>query len=289
MKRIFLIVFILSISLFVVLGYAVWLNNRPVREISQNEIKTSFNKSIEWLLKNKTNILQSKNHLLWWMIYESALITEDERLVGLSEEYKHIMKTRYANSIWNHLFDKKSNISIDLFSIAGLPDYNKLYLFGLTCDEELSSLDIIKMQKDVNFCWKTHPISPACITHQLLGFRFMKRRNCQNDRLLNNKIASLQNYLSWQLFFDFRVVDVYIQRVLMLAESDLKDAIKPIWVKRIIEAQLEDGGWDGFQGLVPVGKSKHFGFSAYGVTVKKAKSNFHATAQGVFLMSLMQK
>jgi len=288
MKRIVITFLFLLTACLVVFSYTIWQNNRPVQNIPQNEIKSSLHKSIEWLVKNKTNILQSTNSILWWMINESALLTKDERLLDLSDEYQLIMKTQYVNSVWNHLFDNNCNVSVDPLRIAALPDYNKLFLFGLTCDEELSNLETIETQKHPNFCWKSHPISPACVTHQLMGFRFMQRRNCQNDQGLNYKIEILQKYILWQLFFDFRVVDVYLQRVLMLADSGLKNKIKPIWLRKIIDAQLSDGGWGNFHGLIPVGKSKFFGFTANGVSVKQPKSNFHTTAQGVFLMSLMQ-
>ena len=129
-------------------------------------------------------------------------------------------------------------------------------------------------------------IRPACVTHQLMGYRMAQRNQCAIDNLDGN-ISVLQKTIEKQLRYDPRVVDVYVQRVLMLIDSSARERIKPRWLERVIDAQQKDGGWSDVQPLIPVGSDKYFGFNANGVTIAEPVSNFHATAQGVLLTSLL--
>ncbi|HEX5635822.1 MAG TPA: hypothetical protein VFY78_01940, partial [Gammaproteobacteria bacterium] len=149
--------------------------------------------------------------------------------------------------------------------------------------------DIIKIQNQTNFCWKHHPVSPACTTHQLMAFRFMQRTGCEEPQFVADSINTLSGYIKQQSTYDFRVVDVYLQRVLMQLDSGHQDRINPRWVKRILAHQNADGGWDDFQPLIPVGGGKYFGFHARGVGIRNPESNFHATAQGVWLMAMLMQ
>jgi hypothetical protein len=83
------------------------------------------------------------------------------------------------------------------------------------------------------------------------------------------------------------VVDVYLQRVLMLAESGDARSIKPIWLQNVIEAQRPDGGWSGVDPLLPLGAGRYLGFDGRGFTLRRPVSDFHATAQGVLLFSIL--
>lgn len=93
-----------------------------------------------------------------------------------------------------------------------------------------------------------------------------------------------------QMIGDPRVVDVYLQRSLMLAESGLFEAIKPVWLQRVLEAQMKDGGWGDFYLLSPTIYGHSIGFNSHRLRLlnsRQIKSSFHATAQGIFLLSLV--
>jgi hypothetical protein len=121
----------------------------------------------------------------------------------------------------------------------------------------------------------------------MMGYRIAQRNGC-GIADLDAKIAVLQKTMGMQLRYDPRVVDVYIQRVLMLVDSGAMDRINPRWVERVIAAQQADGGWSDIQPLIPVGGGKYLGFNSKAVTVGVPISNFHTTAQGVLLMSLLR-
>jgi hypothetical protein len=72
----------------------------------------------------------------------------------------------------------------------------------------------------------------------------------------------------------------------MLAESGMAQKIKPVWLQRILDAQLADGGWGSLYMLLPVSRTHYLGLTDRPV-IMEPRSNFHTTAQGVFLFSLL--
>ncbi|MGD8843757.1 MAG: hypothetical protein PVJ83_09815, partial [Gammaproteobacteria bacterium] len=106
------------------------------------------------------------------------------------------------------------------------------------------------------------------------------------QQTLKNSIESLQKRLHTQLSLDPRVVDVYMQRVLMLVESGAAASVKPVWLQRLIDAQQPDGGWSSFMPLIPVGGGRYIGTQRL-LTISTPKSDFHMTAQGVLLFALL--
>ena len=168
-----------------------------------------------------------------------------------------------------------------------LPDYNLYFIYGLTCDAGLAQLDIIQRQKNANFCPETHPISPACVTHQLMGLRFRQDKTCGDKAAMADQVKQLQTMIIKQLTWDPRLIDVYLQRVLMLVDTGAVQAVKHQWVKNILDAQSSDGGWGDFQSILALSDKRHIGFYSRGIKLGALKDTLHATAQGLLLMSLL--
>lgn len=268
-------------------GGLVWHNNRAMPAPAAAEIAASHEQSVKWLLNNRARVLRTNNPALWWMIAESARLTGDPRLHDLLAEYR--AARAQGRSVWDALFSPELywGANIEPAQLAGMRDYQQYFLFALTCGRDMAALPSIVAQHDPQFCWKSHPISPACATHQLMGYRFMQRSGCDRVEGLDERVGILQTSITRQLTWDPRVVDVYIQRVLMLVDSGAADRVKPRWLHRVLDAQLPDGGWSALQPLVPLGGGRYFGFIAKFAGTGYVESNFHATAQGVWLTSLL--
>ena len=99
--------------------------------------------------------------------------------------------------------------------------------------------------------------------------------------------AFVQDKTTVEAAWDFRVVDHYVQKVLMLAESGATERIKPRWLRRVIDAQRADGGWDDFDKLLNFGTDEALGWSGGSLRIRRPESNFHTTVQGLYLMSLL--
>jgi hypothetical protein len=218
----------------------------------------------------------------------SAELTGDPRLESLFAEYKQRQVDSNRTGIWGHWFSRYNLTPVVFTEIAHFPDYNLFFIYAAACDAELANLDIIKRQQEARFCSDVHPISPACVTHQLMGVRMMLERGCGEPEAVRTLMSELQDKVVRQLTWDPRVVDVYLQRVLMLADTNAIARIKPIWIRRVLDAQHSDGGWGQMQMLIPLPSNRAIGFNARGLGVDAVASDFHATAQGVLLLSLLQ-
>jgi hypothetical protein len=267
--------------------YLVWDNNREVVFPDKQEYRDSLERSIQWMMVHRDHLLQDNDPVLWWMVKESAHIVQDPRLLELFAEYKRARLDPDPHYIWGGLYDQYHFIRIDPANISHLPDYNQHLIYGLTCSRLLEQEEIIQRQLSVNFCDEYHPISPACVTHQMMGFRFMQRNQCGDAEVVEASVAGLQDKVVNQLTWDPRLVDVYLQRVLMLVDSGAMSRVKPVWIQNILDAQLEDGGWGSFDPLVPVGGGSYFGFTEHGAGIKPLQSNFHTAVQGVLLMAYL--
>jgi hypothetical protein len=279
------------VAIFVVsYGYLVWQNNRAVAAPSRQDMVASWEKGVSWLMNNREAVLRDQNPILWWMVGQSAELTGDPRLQILFADFRRQYDLTNSRSVWQTFFNTSQywGVNIPPANYAGMGDYQQYFLFTLTCGKEMAAQPVMVAQHDSDFCWKVHPASPACVTHQLMGYRFLQRIQCDRVPELEKKIAILQNSIEQHLTWDPRVVDVYIQRILMLADSGARERIKPRWLQRVLNAQLADGSWSNLQPLVPLGGGRYFGFDAKLAGVGPVKGNFHATAQGLWLTSLLQ-
>ena len=287
MKKLFwgvLTVILLAISLFY--GYRLWQNNRLTTVMDLEERRAVLENGIRWLEDNRQLILDQANPMLWYMLQNAAAINGDKRLKALFSSYEErYLKNNYDN-LWRTLFYPDTWVSVRYEDIRDYPYYNLHFFYGLTCDAELAQVAGIAAQNDPAFCNK-HPLRPACVTHQLMGIRLLQRSKCGDQQELDETEKTLERRIFRQLTWDPRQVDVYIQRVLMLAQSAHPDVIKPIWIRRVAAAQQPDGGWGPFDPLVPIGGGRYLGFSGKGLSPGKPKSTFHATAQGVLLFSIL--
>ncbi len=279
---------LLGVAVFLIglfLLYGIWQNNREIDYPQQKEFERSLASGIKWLDNHRTEILDDANPMLWWMVKRSAELTGDKRLGNLYADYrgKYLGNARNA---WLPLFDAKVRVSMQLWELEGLPDYNLLFLYGVSCNAELAKVQSVQAQQGVSFC-DSKPFSPACVTHQMMGLMLMRDRGCGDQNEVNSAISKLQDKVVLQLTWDIRLVDVYIQRVLMLVDMGNSARVKPVWMQRVLDVQGSDGGWTSFQPIVPVWQNMALGFSGRGVGIEANQSNFHATAQGVLLMSLL--
>lgn len=214
----------IAVLLALVVAYAgsqIWQNNRSIDTPSSRAVADSLAKAIGWLMANREAVLGENNPMLWRFIRTSADITGDERLQALFSDYKKRHLDPYLKNVWWHLFDTQSKVPVMLWQFEHLPDYNLYFIYGATCDPVLGKQQIIQNQNDPAFCASYHSVSPACVTHQLMGVRLAQRRGCLDPHTAEQLVFALQEKIIKQLVWDPRVVDVYVQRVLMLAESGM--------------------------------------------------------------------
>lgn len=285
MKKLLLILLsaaLLSGSLFAIL---IVRNNTAAPWPEQAQLERAYTASLGWLAQHEDKILQISNPVLWRMIQHSAEISQDPFLIELFQRY-HDTYLASRRWYWLPLFFPGRWTPLNDSQLSGLDDYQLYFVYAITCDQELSAKPRVLAQMDPDYC-SGQPWRLACPTHQLMAFRFMQRSQCNDGPELQTAITALQSRIRLHQTLDPRVVDVYIQRVLMLVESGARASVKPIWIQHILDAQLSDGGWGNFAPLLTLGADRYLGFDRLALAVKTPDSNFHATAQGVLLLSLL--
>ncbi|BAZ92979.1 tRNA-dihydrouridine synthase [Thiohalobacter thiocyanaticus] len=287
MLRKLLIIFI-SIVTLPTLGYAVyvWQYNRDTPPPAHAELEAALNASIHWTETNSEHLLSTNNPMLWRMLQQSARLTGDARLQALFDRYTQRYLGRDPDYLWRPLFRDGVWIPVTPASLEGLPYYNRHFIFSLTCDADLWALPDIQAQNQAGFC-DGHRFRSACVTHQLMGLRLQQRKQCPQDPDLAATVSRLQARLVGQLTWDPRPVDVYLQRVLMLTESGAGGQVKPAWLRRLLRAQLPDGAWANTPMLLPLPGARDLVWTRNGIGPGRAVGNFHTTAQGIYVLSLL--
>lgn len=287
MKKILYLVMSLMIFLLFSLAWHVWQNNRDVDPSSQAEIKQHFDRSVDWIASNYSNIEDIQNPILWWMIKQAGLNSNNEILKSIFSKYKKEHLDKAPANLSTPMFDKFYRpIVPDILLLSGLHDYQLFFFYGLSCDTDLGSEPVIQRQMVPEFC-SLHYLHPRCITHQLMGLRFMQRYQCGHEDIVNATIYDLQEVLVSELTWDFRVGDAYIQRVLMLVDTRAYKRVKPVWISNILKAQNSDGSWDDLHPILYLGNDYVFAYTSTIPKIQKQKANFHTTAQAIWLLSLL--
>lgn len=268
-------------------GYAAlfYANNRENAWPEQTRIRASFSAGVGWLSAHQEEILRHNNSALWWMVQQSAERTRNPTLLALFAEYRRRYLEQGRN-IWLPLFFPGRWVPLTQDDTANFDDYQEHFLYAISCDPDLGQSPLIQAQLDTGYC-NQYPLRPACVTHQMMGFRMMQRNDCGDAQATAAAIKRLQTRIVRQLIWDPRVVDVYLQRVLMLVETGAKQQVRAVWLNRVLAAQLPEGGWSETDPLLSLPGGHILGFDARGLTLKPARPTFHATAQGVWLMGLL--
>jgi hypothetical protein len=290
MKKFIKITLLIVFLPVIAIALAILHNNFGNDKYTQEDLKQAFNLSMQWLQHNNQKIQYDQNSMLWWMLMRAEAINNNPILHNTISQFKINNLTQYQHSPWSYLITGQSNPYISLNKLGNsLPDYNIHFIYSFSCSSSLANEHIIKIQNQTDFCRRYHPISPACATHQMMGFRFMQRTGCEEQQVVSNKISIMSDLIKRQSTYDFRVVDVYIQRILMQYDSGYEKKVNPRWIKRILRAQNADGGWGDFQPIIPLGGEKYIGFTAKGIGIRMSESSFHTTAQGIWLLAMMMQ
>lgn len=178
---------------------------------------------------------------------------------------------------------------IDLSRLEGLPDYNKLYLYGTSCEKSVAALPDVSRLLRLDACGSVGTLAywrdPACLTHQLLGVHLAMRNGCGDQVELVQLSAGIQRKVSDAIALDGRRTDAYIQRMLMLLLTS--PPMRQVWNRSVLHMQLPDGGWDDLDAVIVISEDLTLGWSGRSISLRRRASNFHTTAKGLLFVSLL--
>lgn len=273
------------------LGYSEHENSTEVAAPTRAQLRASLEQASTWIDHNRSALLHENNFMLWLFVRDAARLADDAQLGSLTDEYR---AASINGTIAQFAFDSTGVEAVRGANLALSDDwqaYQRLFVYGATCNIPLRFDPQVIEMMSLSACEAGHAWlrDPWCRTHQLMGLRFVQKNHCEPDEDTARTIAGVQAGILSELKWDFRVEDAYLQKVWTLVESGRRNDIKAVWVRRILEAQQADGGWTGAHVILPLpgGRAIFWGGGLIPHVGTPPPTNFHATAQGLYLMALL--
>src|ERR1022692_2611825 len=283
LRRIAISVAIMGAFLF---GSAVLNNNvsirRPTRAEFVGNLDQTLDRSTDWTLRqyqptapgNPTPEGRSliSNAATAHMIVDCASLSDEPRIKAIGSSF--LEAWRVEANVFGRMVDPAlpMNAPSDP-ELRRLEEYMRWILHGAAPnDVPLSPRELEDMfSPDKNRTGKA--------THQLFAlyyYRKSKGSTPELDRLMQR----IEARIAWEAALDFRVTDLYLQRIAFLLAAGRPDLIQPRWVDRAFDAQQIDGGW--LRDWHCWSRTPYrFYFSDKGPTA-------HATAQGMWVACMLK-
>jgi hypothetical protein len=162
-----------------------------------------------------------------------ARISDNEVMTRLSAAYLR----QDEHSLYRKLSDPdRPAETASAEDLEGLQDYQRWILYAV--DPEAVPL----ADEEVERMFDSEMHASGSLTHQLFALKIY--RDFQGSTTeLDALIDHLCERIAWEAVVDFRVSDLYLQRVSFLLAAGRPDLVKPRWVERILANQRDDGGW----------------------------------------------
>jgi len=266
-------------------------NSAQAAALTPAEARASYERASAWIQRNREAVLRENNPMLWLFVREASRLAGDRQLEALADVYQQ-RSTR--DNLSRFFFDSAGIEQMRLQRVDlsgwGAP-YQALFAYGITCNSPLRFDPQVESMLSPAACETGHAWlrNPWCRTHQLMGLRFVQKNHCNPDEETARTIATVQDGILSELRWDYRVEDAYLQKVWTLIESGRRSEVRAVWVRRILAAQETDGGWTGADVMAPLPGGRAL-FWEGGMRPRMGpspQSNFHATAQGLYLMALL--
>jgi len=260
-----------------------WLNNNwSIRPLSRAEflwrLGNALTASGDWILAagepfatpgDRSALLG--NAALMHMVADCALISGDQRLQSLAAAYFRVNVKPYR---WGRLVDPNSPIERlpdDVF--RSIDNYQRWFLHAVAPTEyPLSAEDRADM-------FSPDKYRTGRATHQLLALYLYRKHNGSNPHL-DWLIRHISVRIASEASIDFRVTDLYLQRISFLLAAGQQNLVKRRWVERALDAQQPDGGWlSSWYGWQP---------TPYRFQFAEESSTSHPTAQGMWIIYMLK-
>ena len=269
-------------------------NERFVEIPGKHEFAQSFERTVQWMLNNRKSLIATDYIWMWWFVNKAALLTGDSRLKEMVDEFKHEKyEVRGTPRDFGHLLlEPGQAYTYNEEGFRQSVHFLQLILYGLTGNKEAGASSYVQDQYDPDFSdgETARDIRAACLTHQVMGLHEIQTAGyCDDAGDHDELLRKLQLKMRYLLTLDPAAGDVYFQRVKMLVMTGARDQVKPVWFRRILEAQQPDGGWLLYQSMTRLTPGFRLGMGLRFPRLHRDGSAFHSTAQGLLLMAMMMQ
>jgi hypothetical protein len=285
LQRIAISVAVMAAFLF---GFAVLNNNVSIRQPTRSgfvgNLDQTLDRSADWILRQyqpsssepgsptpEGRALLS-NAATAHMIVDCASLSDEPRIKAIGSSF--LEAWRVEASVFCRMVDPTlPTTPPSAEQLQSLEEYQRWILHGAAPD------DVPLSPKAMEYMFSPDRNRTGKATHQLLALYFYRKSKGSTpdlDRLMQR----IEERIAWEAALDFRVTDLYLQRIAFLLAAGRPDLIRPRWVERAFDAQQIDGGW--LQNWHGWSRTPYrFSFSDKGPTA-------HATAQGMWIACMLK-
>lgn len=254
---------------FVAVGLGVANNNFPRTSMTRTEFEKKLNRSYldasewMWLQRRESNIY------LTYMVQNCAVLSGDTRLRTLVDRsYLQDPNPPYARMINS----AAPFVSPSSDYVEKLSNYQRWVLYSISRKE----FSLTEADKAEMFAPDKHRTGRA--THQLFALMFYREFN-EDTPAMNALMRRISERIAQEAAVDFRVTDLYLQRIAFLLAAGQADLVQPRWVERALAYQEPSGGWFyGWYGWQP---------TPYRFDIEELE-NSHTTAQGLWIACMLK-
>jgi hypothetical protein len=276
----------LAILLAVALGTAMLDNNLSPRRLSRAEFVGNLDKTLDrgtdWTFRQFQQTVAGhptpegqfllSNSATAHMMVDCASISSEPRMKLIGSNFALAWKAR-AN-IWGKLVDPTmATVAPSDREVQELEEYQRWFLYGAAPNQ----ISLSRTELEDMFSGGKYRTGKA--THQLFALYIYRKSNGSTpelDRLMHR----IEERIAKEAAIDFRVTDLYLQRVAFLLAAGRPDLIRPRWVERAMAAQQIDGGWlRDWHGWSRTPYRFSFGLQS---------PTAHATAQGMWISCMLK-
>ena len=285
LRRIAMSVAVMAAFLF---GFAVLNNNvsirRPMRAEFVGNLDQTLDRSTRWTLRQYQPSASEpgsptpegrsliSNAATAHMIVDCASLSDEPRMRAIGSSFVDAWKLDAG--VFGRMVDPKlPTIPPSAEQLQSLEEYQRWALYAAAPnDVPLSPQELADMfSPDKNRTGKA--------THQLLALYFY-RKSKGSTADLDRLMQRIEERIAWEAAVDFRVTDLYLQRIAFLLAAGRPDLIRPRWVERAFDAQQIDGGWlQDWHG---------WSRTPYVFSLANREPTAHATAQGMWIACMLK-
>jgi hypothetical protein len=283
LRRIFASVVILVL---LALGAALLNNNvsiqRPSRADFVDNLDQTLDRSTEWTFRQYQQTATGSptpegrsllsNSATAHMIVDCASLSREPSMKALGSSFVDAWKVEAS------AFSKVVDPAIPMNApsereLQSLEEYQRWLLHGAAPN------DIPLSPKELDDMFSPRKYRTGEATHQLLALHFYRKSKGSTPEL-DRLMQTIEERISWEAAIDFRVTDLYLQRVAFLLAADRPDLVRPRWVERAFAAQQTNGGWL---------KTWHgWTRTPYRFSFHDELPNAHSTAQGMWISCMLK-
>ena len=274
-----------AILLVLALGAALLNNNvsipRPSRAEFVGNLDQTLARSTNWALRQYQQIGSGStpegrsllsNSATAHMVVDCASLSSEPRMKALGSSFVDAWKVE-ANVLGKVVDPAMPTNAPSERELQNLEEYQRWILHGAAPN------DVPLSPKELEHMFSPDKYRTGKATHQLFALYFYRKSQGPTPEL-NRLMQKIEERIAWEAAVDFRVTDLYLQRLAFLLAAGRPDLVRPRWVERAFAAQQIDGGWlESWHGWTRTPYRFSFGDEL---------SNAHSTAQGMWIAFMLK-